>query len=92
MVPLPTVQARQRLGRKAEILLELLAAGDAVEARIREHSAEVDELMLQLLERRIEAAQRWALVVLPLAERLHRRILDFRVSLRRSAARTSFEG
>ena len=53
-------QARRRLSRKAEILLELLAAGDGVEARMKTHSAEVDDLMLQLLQRRIEAAERCA--------------------------------
>ena len=53
-------QARRRLSRKAEILLELLAAGDAAETRIKAHSAEVDDLMLQLLQRRIEAAERCA--------------------------------
>ena len=51
-------QARRQLSRKAELLLELLAAGDGVEARIRAHSAEVDDLMLQLLRRRIEAAEK----------------------------------
>ena len=54
------LQARHKLSRKAEILLELLAAGDAVEARIRACSAEVDDLMLQLLRRRIEAAKKCA--------------------------------
>lgn len=51
-------QARRQLSRKAELLLELLAAGDAVEARIKAYSAEVDDLMLQLLQRRIEAAEK----------------------------------
>ena len=63
LTPAPNgmVQAQERVNRKAEVLLEILSAGEAVEARIRAYRDEVDELMLQLLLKRIEAAQRCAL-------------------------------
>ena len=51
-------QAKDRLNRKAAILLEILNAGTALEAKIRQHRDEIDELMLQMLFKRIEASQR----------------------------------
>ena len=52
------LQLRDKMNRKAEILLEILNAGDAVEAKIRQHRDDIDEDMLQMLFKRIEATQR----------------------------------
>jgi len=43
--------------RKSQALLEIMQAGAAVEAAIQRHEAEIDETMLELLKRRLEAAR-----------------------------------
>lgn len=45
------------MNRKAEILLEILNAGEAVEAKIQQYREDIDEDMLQMLYMRIEASQ-----------------------------------
>ena len=54
------MQAKEHLNRKAEILLEILNAGDAVEPKIRQYRDDIDEFMLQMLYKRIEASQRYS--------------------------------
>ena len=51
-------QEQNRLRKKTKILLEILTAGKDVEDKIAEHSDEIDQLMLDVLDRRAQAAIR----------------------------------
>jgi hypothetical protein len=48
---------RREITRKAQALMEIMQAGAGVEEAISRHSADIDETMMELLQRRMEAAR-----------------------------------
>lgn len=51
-------EAKSLIQRKAGILIEFMQSGGDIEAAIARNVDEIDEMMLELLERRIDAAQK----------------------------------
>ncbi len=48
---------RREITRKAQALMEIMQAGAGVEEAISRHSADIDDTMMELLQRRMEAAR-----------------------------------
>ena len=47
------------LGRKSQVILELQNAGDRIEEVIAGHRHEIDNDLLEMVQRRLEASIRW---------------------------------
>jgi hypothetical protein len=67
---------RREITRKAQALMEIMQAGAGVEEAISRHSAEIDDTLMELLQRRMEAARHLEKQseILQGMEMLHRRL------------------
>ena len=52
------VQEKQRIRKKTNVLMDILHAGEKLDAVIEANAAEIDEEMIDLLERRTKVAAR----------------------------------